>query len=357
MIRTTRRGRPALAALAALATGAAAVVGCSGGSSASCAPSEIPDHDENTLVIEGDAWSGYAPFRDGELLDGTGYTALYVEQVCQDVRAADLTAGRADIAVTSLDQYLLQHPDGTLVGVIDQSLGADALALGTGNHPELDSIDDLPDLVAQFAEDGDKPVLAYTGSSPSEMLLNELANTTDELRLADFELVSVDQSATAFEMLEADQAQLAIVWEPDTSAARAAGHTIALSSADVPDAIVDVIVASDRLIERDPAAVQAVVAAYYSTMDDFLARPAALEEFYATDGGLDTETARTLIAGIKLYGSNDSDVFMNDDVFPLDKPQIQQSIDAIGSVLALVHPDIPLDQAKVDGSYVSSASR
>jgi hypothetical protein len=50
-------------------------------------------------------------------------------------------------------------------------------------------------------------------------------------------------------------------------------------------------------------------------------------------------------------------VFMNDEVFPLDKPQIQQSIDAIGSVLALVHPDIPLDQAKVDGSYVSSVSR
>ena len=74
-----------------------------------------------------------------------------------------------------------------------------------------------------------------------------------------------------------------------------------------------------------------------------------MEQFYATDGGLDAETARTLIAGIKLYGSSDANVFMNDEVFPLDKPQIQQSIDAIGSVLALVHPDIPLDQAKVDG--------
>ena len=73
--------------------------------------------------------------------------------------------------------------------------------------------------------------------------------------------------------------------------------------------------------------------------------------------GLDTETARTLIAGIELYGSSDANVFMNDEVFPLDTPQIQQSIDSIGSVMALVHPDIPLDQAKVDGSYVSSVSR
>ena len=60
--------------------------------------------------------------------------------------------------------------------------------------------------------------------SPSEMLLNELANTTDELRLSDFELVSTDQSATAYQMLEDDEAQLSILWEPDVSAA-GDGHT------------------------------------------------------------------------------------------------------------------------------------
>jgi hypothetical protein len=357
MRRTTGRVRSSLAVLAALAAATAALAGCADDTSTACPPSDIPAHDDKTLVIEGDAWSGYAPFRDEGLLEGTGYSALYVEQVCQDVRAADLTEGRSDIAVTTLDQYLLHHPDGTLVGVIDQSLGADALALGTVNHPDLDSIDDLPALVDRYAEDGKKPVLAYTGSSPSEMLLNELANTSDELSLADFELVSVDQSVTAYAMLESDEAQLAVIWEPETSAARAAGHTIALSSADVPDAIVDVIVASDRLIERDPAAVQAVVSAYYSTMDGYLARPATLEQFYASDAGIDTETAGTLIAGIKLYGATDANVFMNDEVFPLDTPQIEQSIDSIGSLLALIHPDIPLDEAKVDGTYVTALTR
>lgn len=357
MRRATSRARSSVAVLAALAAATGALAGCADDSSTACPPSDIPGHDDKTLVIEGDAWSGYAPFRDPSLLEGTGYQALYVEQVCQDVRAADLTDGRADIAVTTLDQYLLHHPDGTLVGVIDQTLGADALALGTVNHPELDSIDDVPALVDRYAEDGKKPVLAYTGNSPSEMLLNELANTSDELRMADFELVSVDQSATAYAMLEADEAQLAVIWEPETSTARAAGYTIALSSADVPDAIVDVIVASDRLIERDPAAVQAVVSAYYSAMDGYLARPAALAQLYASDGGIETETAGTLIAGIKLYGTVDADVFMNDKVFPLDTPQIEQSIDSIGSVLALVHPDIPLDEAKVDGTYVTTLTR
>lgn len=347
--------RRVIATLAALAFGAGATAACSGGGgedAAACPPSEIPEHGENTLIVEGDPWSGYAPFRDPELMAGTPYELVWVEQVCQDVRAADLTAGRADIAVTTLDQYLLNAPEGTVVGVIDQSVGADALALGTGNHPGFDSVDDIPDLVDQFAEEGRKPVLAYTGMSPSEMLLNELANTTDELRLSDFELVSTDQSATAFQMLEDDEAQLAIIWEPDTSAARNAGHTLVLSSADVPDSIVDIIVAGDRLIERDPAAVQAVVRSFYTAMDGYLADDEALQALYAEDGGLEAADAAALIDGIELYGSEDADEFMNQDLFPLDTPQIEQSRDSIGSVLALIHPDIQLDLADIDGSYV-----
>jgi OOP family OmpA-OmpF porin len=357
-----RRHRPGAraigaGALAVTCIGAAALTGCvdgGGGSTSSpgCEPSDIPAHDDRTIVIEGDPWSGYAPFRDEDLLDGTGYTAQYVEQLCQDVRAADVTAGRAGIAVTTLDQYVLNQPDGTVVGVIDQSAGADALVLNTVDLPDLDSIDDLPELVEQYEQRDDKPVLAYTGNSPSEMLLNELANTSEELRLADFELVSVDQSSTAYEMLQDNRAQLAVVWEPDTSAARAAGYTVALSSEDAPDSIVDVIVASNVLIEQDPDAVRAVVRSYYTAMDRYLASPTDLERFIADDGGLDLEAARSVIAGIKLYGTHDAEVFMNESEWPLDQPQVDQSLSAISSLLALVRPDVQLGRAEVDGRFV-----
>jgi hypothetical protein len=332
----------------------APLTACTGasGASAGCDRAGVPGHPDDTIVIEGDPWSGYAPFRDEHLLDGTGYTALYVEQLCQAARAEDLSAGRAGIAVTTLDQYVLQHPDGTVVGVIDQSEGADALALNTLALPYLTSVDDLARLLDEYSERGGKPVLAYTGSSPSEMLLNELANTTDELHLSDFELVSVDQSSTAYQMLQDDAAQLAVIWEPDTSRARAEGYTIALTSEDAPDSIVDVIVASNDLIERDPAAVQAVVRSFYTAMDGYLARPDELEGLVAGDGGLDREAARSVIAGIKLYGTRDADAFMNERVFPLDQPQVVQSVNAISSVLALAHPDVRPDTADVDGSYV-----
>ena len=234
-----RRAGPVIAGVAVVGLLAACSQSGRSASSASCKASDIPIHDARTIIIEGDPWSGYAPFRDDHLLNGSGYTSRYVEQICQDVRASDVRSGRAGIEVTTLDQYLLNHPDGTVVGVIDQSEGADALALNTVEYPNLRSIDNLTQLIDQYKAQNKKPVLAYTGNSPSEMLLNELANTFEELNLADFNLVSVDQSATAYNMLRTQQAQLAIIWEPDTSAARASGYTIALSSKNVPDSIVD----------------------------------------------------------------------------------------------------------------------
>ncbi|HEX8804999.1 MAG TPA: ABC transporter substrate-binding protein [Acidimicrobiales bacterium] len=352
-----RRARRA-AGLAAVLALAAPLAACAddGAAGPACSPSEVPDHEERTIVVEGDPWSGYAPFRDPQMMAGTGYSTLYVEQLCQDVRAADLTAGRADVAVTTLDQYLLHRPEGTVVGVIDQSEGADALVLNTVDRPYLDSVDDLPRLVDDHAAEGDRPVLAYTGSSPSEMLLNELANTTDELRLSDYELVSVDQSATAYRMLQEHRADLAVVWEPDTSAARAAGYTVALSSEDVPDSIVDVIVAGDALIDRDPGAVQALVASFYRAVDRYLADPAELERLVAQDAGIATGAARSIIDGIRLYGTADADEFMNRSEFPLDQPRVDQSVGAISGLLALVHPEVRADDARVDGRYVHQAA-
>jgi ABC-type nitrate/sulfonate/bicarbonate transport system substrate-binding protein len=158
-------------------------------------------------------------------------------------------------------------------------------------------------------------------------------------------------------MLKSHQAQLGVIWEPDTSAARAAGFSIAMSSKDVPDSIVDVIVAGNKLINDDPAAVSAVVRSFYKTMDGYVAQPTALTQFIAKDGNLDVNDAKSVIAGIKLYGTADADVFMNNNVFPLDQPQVEQSIRAIGSVLALGHPGLLLSAAVVDGSYVHQLAR
>ena len=327
---------------------------------ADCDPSDTPIESDLTLVVEGDPWSGYAPFRSADLLDDTGYRLLYIEQLCQDIRADDLSQGDADFILTTLDQYLLNEPDGTVVGVIDQSQGADALVLNTKQHSYLTGIDNLAQLVDEYEQNDTKPVIAYTGSSPSEMLLNELANTTEELRLGDFELVEVGQSADAVEMLDSYEAQVAVLWEPDVSYARSRGYSVTLSSEDAPDAIVDVLVAADELIERDPDAVQALVDGYYGAVDGYLADAAGradLEALIADDGGLDTDQAKSVIAGMKLYSAQEADAFMNEDIFPLDQPRIEQSMRSIGALVALLNPGVDLDEAHIDGSYVAQAAR
>jgi OOP family OmpA-OmpF porin len=326
------------------------------GSSASGCPQALGRHpaDATTLVVEGDLWSGYAPFRDPHLLDGTGYTLQYEEQLCQDMRAADVSAGKADFEVTTLDQVVLNHPDGVVVGLIDQSRGADALALNTVKHPYLHSVDDLPQLVEE-SKGGTKPVLAYTGNSPSEMLLNELANTTEGLRLNDFDLVSVDQSSSALAMLDSGQADLAVIWAPDTVTARAAGYTITLSSKDVPDAIIDVLVASSSTIEKHPAAVQAMVDSYYGYMGARLSDSERLLRLVADDGQLETADAQAVLDGMKLYSAAEADTFVNANVFPVDQPQLAQSAKSIGAVLALNHPGIDVDRVHIDGRYISAA--
>jgi OOP family OmpA-OmpF porin len=247
---------------------------------------------------------------------------------------------------------VLNHPDGKVVGVIDQSEGADALALNTVDVPYLHSVDDIRRLVREYKAKGRKPVLAYTGNSPSQMLRDELANTTEELRLTDFDLVSVDESPAALKMLENHTAQLGIIWEPDTTTARAEGFTIALSSKDVPDSIIDVIVASSKVLQRDANAVRALVGSFYGFMDNMLANPTQLQSFLAKDGGIDNAAAGSVIAGIKLYGSRDADQFLNQAVFPLDQPQLAQSVKALGAVLALNNPDIDPSKTVVEGVFI-----
>jgi len=311
-------------------------------------------HPGSSIVVEGDPWSGYAPFRPiANLLPGK---LQYKEELDQAVRACDVTTGRADFEVTTIGQYLKNKPDGSIVGVIDQSQGADALVLNTHDLPYLTSVDWLPKLVADYAQKGKKPVLAYTGNSPSEELMHELSNTFEDFKPDQFDLVSVDQSASALKMLENHEAQVAIVWEPDTTTARNLGDVVAHSSKDVPNSIVDVIIAGNETIKKNPTAVQDVVGNYYTFMDAKLADKDALTQFIAKDGGLTADQASSVLGGLKLYGTKDANTFLNRNVFPLDEPQVRQSVKAIGSLLALSDPTVTLTDQMVNGTFVAKAA-
>jgi OOP family OmpA-OmpF porin len=308
-----------------------------------------------TLTLEGDPWSGYAAFRAPDFLRGSGYTFVYRTELDQAVRACDLTSGKADFLVTTIDQFLLTKPQGKIVGIIDQSSGADALVLDSVTYPYLRSLDRVSRLVGEYKARDKKPVIAFTGNSPSEFLLTEIANSSEDLRITDFELLSVDQSSTARQKLEKHEAAIAVLWEPDVSAVRSSGYSVAMSSRDFPDAIVDVLVASHRVIEKDPGAVQTVVSAFYQARRAALADSAKFEAFIAKDGGLSAGDVTMLLSGIRFYDAGEADRFLNAREWPLNQTRLEESLRAVGAILSLKDRSIQPGAHMWDGRFAQAA--
>jgi OmpA-OmpF porin, OOP family len=304
--------------------------------------------------IEGDPWTGYAAFRDPAFSRLAGFNVAYADQLDQAVRACNLTSGKTDFLVTTIDQYLTHRPAGKIVAIIDQSAGADALVLDSVRHRYLKTMDQLPRLVRELSLQGRKPVLAYTGNSPSDFLLTQIANSSEDLTLADFDLVSVDQSATAWQKLRQKEADVAVLWEPDVSAARAAGYTVAASSREFPDAIVDVLVASNRLIGPGDARVQSVVNAFYASRAAAVANPDKFAAATAADSKLTPEQTKNVLAGIRFYSTSEADRYMNTKEWPLAQTRLEESLEAVGAILSLKDRSIKPTNQMWDGRFVQA---
>jgi len=311
----------------------------------------------NTIHVEGDPWSGYATFRDPKFMAGSGYTYSYASQPDQKTRAKDLASGQINFLVTTLDQYVKQHDAGKVVGIIDQSQGADALFANTVQHPYLRSLNQVPRLLRECAAKGRKPILAYSGDTPSDFLLHELSYTRDNLQLANFTLVSVDQSSTALTMLKQNKADLAVLWEPDTSAAIKSGYTRVASSKDVPNMIVDVIVASNEVIKNHPETVQTLVNAFYARRQQDVANAQAFRAYIAQDGQMSLEDTDSLLKGIHLYNGDEANQFLNKPCPPFDEAPMQTSLSSIGSVIALANPGLQTSADMINGAFVAALPR
>jgi hypothetical protein len=120
------------------------------------------------LVVGVDNWIGYFPLCSGELrkrMRAKGYS-LQCEDDKADypTRMQRLKSGELQFAVATVDSYLLNGPDkgfpGTIVAVIDESKGGDAIVAWK------DKIATIEDLKRKSAVR-----IAFTPASPSEHLI------------------------------------------------------------------------------------------------------------------------------------------------------------------------------------------
>jgi OmpA-OmpF porin, OOP family len=268
-----------------------------------------------SLKILGDTFSGYSTFRTPAFvsaLKAIGLDLQYADEFDQSKRAASLGQGQADLLVTTLDQFLKQKPAGKVVGLIDRTVGADAVVLNTKQFPQLKSLLDLTQLVKQ--SQGKPKAMTFAEDTPSEYLGLVLDTKFEAFNLSDFEVAKVADASEAWKKMQDPKGNVAIavLWEPYVTHARKQGNTVILSSQDTPNTIVDVIVASDRLIQAHPEEITQFLNAYYHRIDRAAQESTQLKKDIAEDGKLSPADATSVLKGINFFTSLETQRWLSD---------------------------------------------
>lgn len=304
------------------------------------APDLVPNLSNQTqtktvgkLKILGDTFSGYSTFRSGafqEALQEVGLKLEYQDEFDQAKRAELFNRGKADLLVTTLDQFLQQQPEGQIIGLIDRTVGADAVVLNTKKYPNLKSLLDLSQLVQQERSQGRQLTLTFAGDTPSEYLALVLSTKFEAFKLADFQVKKVTDASEAWKLLQdANQnVAVAVIWEPYVTQAKKQGYTVVLSSQDAPQAIVDVIVASNRLINSQPDKISNLLETYYRRIDANVREPSQLKTQIAEDGGLSPDEASAILQGIDFFTASEAQQWMSDNI-------LEKRIGSTAAVLVL----------------------
>lgn len=155
---------------------------------------EFVSNRQNQLKLLGDTFSGYSTFRSAAFqaaLKESGVSLRYADEFDQAKRADLLNQGQADLLVTTLDQFLKQNPQGKIIGLIDHTVGADAVVLNTKKYPSLKSLLELSKLVEQERRTGKKLGITFAADTPSEYLTLVLSTKFEAFKLSDFQVKKV----------------------------------------------------------------------------------------------------------------------------------------------------------------------
>ena len=283
------------------------------------------------ITLLGDTFSGYSTFRSEEFqekLQEIGITLNYENEFDQSKRANLLNEGDADLYVTTLDQFLKQQPQGKIVGLVDRTIGADAVVLNTQKYPQLKSLRDLKEL--SDLNQGNSLGITYAVDTPSEYLALVLSTSFEEFNLNNFEVEEVVDASEAWKALQ-DKSQniaVAVLWEPFVTQARKQGYTVVLSSKDAPTAILDVIVASNDLLNQQPEVISNFLEAYYRRIDTNLRDTSGLKNEIAEDGNLSKDEATTILDGIDFFTSIEAKNWISDGI-------LEKRINSTAAVLVL----------------------
>jgi outer membrane protein OmpA-like peptidoglycan-associated protein/ABC-type nitrate/sulfonate/bicarbonate transport system substrate-binding protein len=252
-----------------------------------------------TITIGVDNWVGYFPLCSPVMkrnLRTEGYLLKCEDdQADYAARMRALREGRLEFAVATVDSYLLngsrENFPGTIVSVIDESKGGDALV---ARKDVLASIDDLK------KRTGVK--IAFTPNSPSAHMIKALGAHFDIETLRDARgawRVETAGSTEARRKLEAREADAAVLWEPDVSRALAdPAFTKLLGTEDTEKLIVDILLVRREFSVEQPDTVRTLLAQYFRTLKHYRDHPDELQRDVAEATGSEAEQVDRMLQGV-----------------------------------------------------------
>ena len=247
-----------------------------------------------------DNWIGYFPLRSNEmktLMRRGGWNLVWTDDKADyRARMEQLQKGEIDIAVATVDSYLLNGADfnfpGAIIAVLDESKGGDAIVARKKQAESLDSLK---------GKDGLR--IAFTPNSPSHFLLKAAAdhfNVPELLPTQKNKRIETEGSEGALKALLKGKADIAVLWEPDVSRALAEKDIVKLlGTEDTAQLIVDILLVSRDFMQDQPEAVVVLLRSYFKVLKKYRDNPDLLEKDVKEETGLPAKAAQAMLQGVR----------------------------------------------------------
>ncbi len=254
---------------------------------------------KDKIRVAMDNWIGYFILRSPEMKSAmrrAGYNLVCEDdQADYSARMARLKAGEIDLAVATVDSFILNarplNYPGTIIMVIDESKGGDAILARKDRVDSLDALKGKPAVK-----------IAFTPDSPSHHLLKAAAdhfNVPELLPTGEFR-IQTDGSEKAREKLLAGKADIAVCWEPDVSRAlENDGIFKLLGTEDTHRLIVDILIAGRRFLDKNPAAVKLLLNKYFQVLKKYRDQPDQLFKDVKRETGLSKSAVKSMLKGVE----------------------------------------------------------
>jgi len=257
------------------------------------------------VAIALDSFSGYAVLRS-ELfkreLKSEGIKLLLVDDGADyTARVRSLRKGKIQLAAFTIDSLVASGAKigefpGTVVLVIDETRGADAIVAREG---AVKSIRDLDHADAR---------IVLTPNSPSEFLARTVLAHFSLPNLPDDPYVRADGAAEVyrkFQVSTSSERRAFVLWEPYVSMAVDDGARVLLDSSKLKGYIVDVLVVQRKFLLDNPKVVKSLVAAYLRSAYSVEQQKDGMVDLVLADSRksgsepLEARQARRLVEGIR----------------------------------------------------------